>query len=553
MDRNSATCKICWDAGEAEMSGTHMTKDETGRVQCPILRANTCTNPNCFNHEVVRNPDMGHTIKYCPCPWPVEMQAGGPLEHMKYLKGAVTAQAMAPPPPPAYGTVDISTGNVFTHLGWVPFGMVIQTDIGPLLTTPQGLFQAPIVPVAAPAHVEEMPADGEQVCIHSRKRMRMDISKTPRDGEEEVPEESHKRQAVDVERLSEMDPQGDAELTRAEILEKAQSVTPVDDDGVPISTDSLEQDGCLPDIPEGTRRLTGTLAHWDGERNFGFMMTPNGREVWFSGDQVWHLGEHPVLNHGDELSFSISRNKSRFRSGVVCMDITTKDGRYVPSSDEAMKSKRGVVTRKSKVYRGEVKVFQNGHGWIKDTKGDEIFVHWSDIDGLKGFKSLSAGQEVEFEAEKNEKGEWRAVRVTAPGNAPLRRSKPSQDEAAAAESTPEVEDVDQGSETDFPALPTAEVPLTPVSPPHTPPPSDDEDADGDDSEVTFHVEVDMTDITPRSVADGLEIDFDNLDINVQEMDGVEYNTLALQRDSDTLDLQRHFDTLALQRDFREDD
>lgn len=63
--------------------------------------------------------------------------------------------------------------------------------------------------------------------------------------------------------------------------------------------------------------------------------------------------------------------------------------------------------------KGTVKWFNDskGYGFIEPTSGgDEIFVHHSCIE-MDGFRTLSEGQQVEFELEENEKGP-RARNVT---------------------------------------------------------------------------------------------------------------------------------------------
>jgi CspA family cold shock protein len=56
--------------------------------------------------------------------------------------------------------------------------------------------------------------------------------------------------------------------------------------------------------------------------------------------------------------------------------------------------------------RGKVKWFndQKGYGFITPESGSDVFVHHSAIQG-NGFKTLSEGQDVEFEIEKGPKGE----------------------------------------------------------------------------------------------------------------------------------------------------
>jgi CspA family cold shock protein len=55
--------------------------------------------------------------------------------------------------------------------------------------------------------------------------------------------------------------------------------------------------------------------------------------------------------------------------------------------------------------KGVVKWFdtKKGYGFIEQTGGDDVFVHYSGIAG-DGFKSLRAGEEVEFEIAKGPKG-----------------------------------------------------------------------------------------------------------------------------------------------------
>lgn len=62
---------------------------------------------------------------------------------------------------------------------------------------------------------------------------------------------------------------------------------------------------------------------------------------------------------------------------------------------------------------GTVKFFnaEKGFGFIAREGGDDIFVHYSNIDG-SGFKSLEVGQKVEFEVGPGRKGdEAQNVRV----------------------------------------------------------------------------------------------------------------------------------------------
>ena len=56
--------------------------------------------------------------------------------------------------------------------------------------------------------------------------------------------------------------------------------------------------------------------------------------------------------------------------------------------------------------KGTVKFFntQKGYGFIEREDGDDVFVHYSNIDG-DGFKNLEEDQEVEFEVGPGRKGD----------------------------------------------------------------------------------------------------------------------------------------------------
>ena len=64
--------------------------------------------------------------------------------------------------------------------------------------------------------------------------------------------------------------------------------------------------------------------------------------------------------------------------------------------------------------RGTVKWFNDskGYGFIAQPEGDDVFVHFSAIEG-EGFRTLSEGQEVEFELRESEKGLQAATVICA--------------------------------------------------------------------------------------------------------------------------------------------
>ena len=62
--------------------------------------------------------------------------------------------------------------------------------------------------------------------------------------------------------------------------------------------------------------------------------------------------------------------------------------------------------------KGKVKWFNNskGYGFIERENGEDLFVHYTSIEG-EGFRSLEEGQAVEFEVAEGKKG-LQAIKVT---------------------------------------------------------------------------------------------------------------------------------------------
>ena len=63
--------------------------------------------------------------------------------------------------------------------------------------------------------------------------------------------------------------------------------------------------------------------------------------------------------------------------------------------------------------RGKVKWFNNakGYGFIAQEQGEDVFVHYSVIQQQDGYRSLHAGEDVQFDVVNGEKG-LQATNVT---------------------------------------------------------------------------------------------------------------------------------------------
>jgi cold shock protein len=62
--------------------------------------------------------------------------------------------------------------------------------------------------------------------------------------------------------------------------------------------------------------------------------------------------------------------------------------------------------------KGTVKWFNpdKGYGFISQESGDDVFAHFSEIQG-EGFKTLDEGQAVEFEVTTGNNGKQQAVNI----------------------------------------------------------------------------------------------------------------------------------------------
>jgi CspA family cold shock protein len=67
---------------------------------------------------------------------------------------------------------------------------------------------------------------------------------------------------------------------------------------------------------------------------------------------------------------------------------------------------RAAQREENALTKGTVKFFnaEKGFGFISRDGGDDVFVHYSNIQG-SGYKSLSEGQQVEFDVAPGRKGE----------------------------------------------------------------------------------------------------------------------------------------------------
>lgn len=74
-------------------------------------------------------------------------------------------------------------------------------------------------------------------------------------------------------------------------------------------------------------------------------------------------------------------------------------------SGDAVDAVQSMERREEGMAEGRVKWFNDkkGYGFIETENGDDVFVHYSAIEG-SGFRSLTEGEKVSFEVEQTSKG-----------------------------------------------------------------------------------------------------------------------------------------------------
>ncbi len=85
---------------------------------------------------------------------------------------------------------------------------------------------------------------------------------------------------------------------------------------------------------------------------------------------------------------------------------------------------------------GKVKWFNNAKGYgfvIAETGGEDLFVHYSSIQ-MDGYKTLKAGQQVEFDVEQGAKG-LHAVNIRSFDLQPVHSPAPSDSRASDSRAT----------------------------------------------------------------------------------------------------------------------
>jgi CspA family cold shock protein len=153
--------------------------------------------------------------------------------------------------------------------------------------------------------------------------------------------------------------------------------------------------------------LSGTVARFDPDKGFGFIV-PDDVFVHVSSMRG-RSGDEP--EEGDRVEFELVEGPRGLQADAVRLVSPGKDTRRRPDPaprPERRPADRGRARQSgSSPARGTVQWFNpdKGFGFISpDGGGDDVFVHFSEIEDDGGYRELAEGQRVEYSVTTGDRG-----------------------------------------------------------------------------------------------------------------------------------------------------
>jgi CspA family cold shock protein len=164
---------------------------------------------------------------------------------------------------------------------------------------------------------------------------------------------------------------------------------------------------------------SGTVKWFNSQKGYGFIEMDNGKDIFVHHNAIQGHG-FKSLDKGERVRFEIrsgpkgehAENVIRLKEGDRPEKYRTRRGQVRESSSMASGTVKGKGKEKGdrpeKNYpmaSGTVKWFdyKKGFGFIETDNGNDIFVHYTSIQG-HGFKTLDKGERVRFEIREGKKG-----------------------------------------------------------------------------------------------------------------------------------------------------
>ena len=148
---------------------------------------------------------------------------------------------------------------------------------------------------------------------------------------------------------------------------------------IPVSAQS--------DCVVGAQGQTGTVKWFNADKGFGFIMWDGCEDVFVHYSEIAGRG-YRSLDAGERVEFGVEEGRKGLQATNVVREQTVADC---------------VVGAQGQT--GTVKWFNadKGFGFIMWDGCEDVFVHYSEIAG-RGYRSLDAGERVEFGVEEGRKG-----------------------------------------------------------------------------------------------------------------------------------------------------